>query len=286
MSDAAQGEPPKHEVFTTPLPVAPSFEMWKTPSNYANYANGKELPAQIKVWRVQNTGKGYGGVVARPNGFEDSPDAEILTPGYNEGKKSGAVGVGRHGNFLQWGFAAPPSQMTDAGKAFFINCICYIRKFEGKAPLLRRGSGSRLDVLDAACLLNTIKDPKFHARYHPAELLDKFKNDPDGLLKYYQDNLELIYRDKLFLIDADLKALGIQSNRQLATLEKLIELLDDPQHGQTSRKLLARYTKESLQTPQQWRDWLARNKGRIYFSDIGGFKFLVVPEGYLSGGNP
>ena len=116
MGDAAQSEPRKHEVFSTPFEVKPKLTFWKTPKNYRRYPGGDELKAEVRVWRVQNTGKSSGGVVSRSYGFEDSPDAEVLTAGYNTGKESGAVGVGRHGNFLQWGFSAPPSKMTEAGR--------------------------------------------------------------------------------------------------------------------------------------------------------------------------
>ena len=53
------------------------------------------------------------------------------------GKMNGAVAVGRHGNFLQWGFSAPPSKMTDAGQKLFVNCLYYIAtatKTSSKAP--------------------------------------------------------------------------------------------------------------------------------------------------------
>ncbi len=81
------------------------------------------------------------GTVARPWKPEEAPDAELLVAGYNTGKMSGAVAVGRHGNFLQWGFSAPPSQMTEAGWSLFLNCINYIVKFEGQRSE-RRKSGS------------------------------------------------------------------------------------------------------------------------------------------------
>ena len=286
MGDAAQGEPIKHEVFTTPFKVEPKFESWKTPSNYRRYPGGKKLPAEIKVWRVQDTGKAFGGVVSRSYGFEDSPDAEVLTPGFNVGKESGAVGVGRHGNFLQWGFSAPPSKMTDAGRKFFLNCIWYIRKFDGKGPLVRRGDSHRMNAVRLAALLNKIKNPRFHAITFPAELLKKYAGDPDGLVKHYRDNFELIYHDKRFLVDSELKALGIVSNRKVATLERLVALLGLTARASIARKLLARYTTQSFQTPAEWRGWLQANRDRIYFSDVGGYKFRVVPKGYLQPSSP
>ncbi len=116
--------------------------MWDTPENYRRYPGGKELPAKLKVWRIQQIAgpkdifvRPYG-AVAPPWKPEEATDAEMLVAGYNTGKMNGAVAVGRHGNFLQWGFSAPPSQMTEAGRNLFLNCIVYITKFDGKAPRL------------------------------------------------------------------------------------------------------------------------------------------------------
>ena len=241
------------------------------------------MPAEIKVWRIQNTGKSSGGVVSRLYGFEDSPDAEILTAGFNVGKESGAIGVGRHGNFLQWGFSAPPSKMTDAGRKFFLNCIFYMRLFDGKGPLVYRKSSHRMNAIRLAALLNRITDPKWSARIFPAELLKKYTGDPDGLVKYYKDNFELIYRKRggHFLVDAELKALGIDSNRKLTTLEKLIELLENQKQAENAKQFLLRYTEKSFMTVGQWRKWLEDNRDRIYFSDVAGYKFRVIPKGYL-----
>ncbi len=140
MSDAAQGELPKHEVFSKPFRVEPVYEMWDTPSNYRRYPGGKDLPNQVKVWRVQQNGtkqeknaRPYG-AVARPWKSGDPPGTEVLVAGYNVGKMDGAVAVGRDGNFLQWGFSAPPAKMTEAGRNFFLNCVCYIARFSERRP--------------------------------------------------------------------------------------------------------------------------------------------------------
>ena len=281
MGDAAQGEPIQHEVFEMPFKVEPEIELWDTPSNYRRFPGGDRLPDKTKVWRVQNTGKSSGGVVSRSYGYEDSPDAEILTPGFNGGKESGAVGVGRHGNFLQWGFSASPSEMSEEGRKFFLNCMCYIHKFDGKKPLVRRESSHRMNVIRLAALINKIKDKKFFSSTFPPNLYKKYEGDPDGLVAFYQNDYELIYRTKGFLIDRDLKSLGIHSNREVSTLERLVSILQDGKHAKTARLLLNRYTTETFETPEEWQDWLDANKDRIYFSDVGGYKFRVVPEGYL-----
>ena len=204
----------------------------------------------------------------------------------NTGTEYGAVGIGRHGNILQWGYSAPPSRMTEAGKTLFINCICYISKFDGKVPFVRRQGSPRENALRLGAVVGRIKDEEFFPRNFGAELTDDYKNDPKKIVQYYVENFELIYRpfsnsEGGYRVDHELKTLGIPSNRKIATLEKLIELLDDRDKSETANIALARYTDLSFETPEQWRQWLRQNRDRIFFSDFGGYKFFVIPEGYL-----
>jgi hypothetical protein len=307
MGDAAHAESLDHEVYRAPFAVQPEFESWDTPDNYRFFHVGPDkLPDKMKVWLVQKLGKKGGGVVAYGEGFTDSPDAEILVLGFNSGKPYGSVGVGRHGNFLQWGYSAPPSQMTEAGRRLFLNCIHYIHRFDGKAPLVHDESSPRTDVLPMARSVNQGSGDARQSflRSFPEALYERYHADPDGLMQYYRENLEWVYRDRpfrpgdkitgrsreemlkvlqldrVFKVDEELKELGIDSNRRVATVQRLIELLDDSQRGAVAKKLLSRYTDQSFDTPQQWRQWFDEIKDRLYFSDVGGYKFVVVPEGY------
>jgi hypothetical protein len=163
----------------------------------------------------------------------------------------------------------------------FINSICYIHKFDGVRPLVRRGTPARDWAPYEAKIAKRITEPeKFLGGAFPAELLSKYKGHYEELFKLYQDNIELVYHEKHFVIDTDLQALGIKSNRQVATLEKLIGFLSDEQRAPAARKLLARYSSEQFTTAQQWQEWFAKNKDRIYFSDTAGFKFALIPDGY------
>jgi hypothetical protein len=283
MSDAAHGGSLQHEVFSKPFKVQPAYELWDTPNSYRRYPGGKSLPAKMKVWRIQNTGKSYGSVVARSYGFNDSPDAEAIVPGYNNGKEYGAVGIGRHGNFLQWGFSGAPSQMTQAGKCLFLNCICYISRFDGKGPLIHCEQPARANAVRLALLINKIKDKRFFSSSFSDQLLDECRHDPMRLAGYYLDNYEFIYRDKTYCVDQELKDLGVESNRSIHTLERLISLLEDSKRADAAKRLLTRYTGRSSGTPEQWRKWLEQRRDRIYFSDVGGYRFYVVPKGYLTG---
>lgn len=49
-----------------------------------------------------------------------------------------AVAIGRHGNFLHWGFAASPADMTEEAKTVFANAVVYISQFAGQTPIARK----------------------------------------------------------------------------------------------------------------------------------------------------
>jgi hypothetical protein len=74
--------------------------------------------------------------------------------------------------------------------------------------------------------------------------------------------------------------LGLKSNRELETLQRLIELLDDSGQAPAAHKALGRYTRESFETPGEWQTWFKTNRDRTFFTDVRGYKFLVRPEGY------
>ncbi|MGS0524401.1 hypothetical protein ACU8V7_03500 [Zobellia nedashkovskayae] len=131
----------EHTIFNEPQKVSLTFEDKPTPEPLIKYSY-KTYPKQLPMWRVQKEGytdgKGYRiGMVSRGNGFLDSPDAEIISNGVHT-KASDAVAIGRHGNFLLWGFSASPDYMTDEAKKVFANAIVYMKQFKGKKPVARK----------------------------------------------------------------------------------------------------------------------------------------------------
>jgi hypothetical protein len=278
MENAAHAELLDHEVYRTPLTVQPGFEYRDTPGSYrSSHVGPDKLPDRFKVWRVQETQKRN--VIARSYGFGDSPDTEILAVGFNHGKNYGAVGIGRHGSFLQWGYSDPPSKMTEAGRALFLNCIHYIRRFDGKAPLVRQSCTDRLNAVRLAPIGDRLRKwAEENSTLTPGiamDVLKKYIGDPNGLAQYFRDNIELVYYDKGLRVDEELKALGIDSNRKVETLARLFELLKDKTHAQTARRFLDRYTDGHTTFD------FDNGRDRIFFTDIGGYKFMVVPGGYL-----
>lgn len=132
-----------HAIFKGPFPVKMTVTVKPTPDDakHYDYFTGP-VPDSIPMWRVQT--KGYQdddefaiGMVSRPWGYTDSPDAEYISSGVCA-KTIDAVAIGRHGNFLHWGFAASPLYMTDEAKTVFANAVVYISKFKGQGLIARK----------------------------------------------------------------------------------------------------------------------------------------------------
>lgn len=138
----------QHDIFNTPNKVQLTIEDRPTPKEYAHYSDSENLGETMPMWRVQTEGYKDGkgqliGVVSRNSGFFDSPDVEWISGGVNT-KGPKAVAIGRHGNFMHWGFAASPKYMTPEAKLVLVNALHYIAKFDGKAPVARKVSGTML----------------------------------------------------------------------------------------------------------------------------------------------
>ncbi len=255
------------------------LETVNTPSSYLRtLPEGKTLGKTMQVWYVQEALTGIKGVITNIISPEDAFDAEPILLGFAPGKAYEAVGIGRHGNFLQWGYAAAPSQMTPAGQNLFVNCICYIHKFDGRQPLARNQALSRSRFLRYTEYF--VEKPQSAARFLSAELMEKHQDNIEPLMQSYRDNIGLLYQaeDGRYYIDEELKSLGFETNNDPANLDKLIELLSDTEKATKARALLNRYTGNSFKNPQQWRQWLDAARNRLIFSDSGGYRFFVLPE--------
>ncbi|HWB13139.1 MAG TPA: hypothetical protein VG826_28195 [Pirellulales bacterium] len=267
---------PTHEIFQNPFPVTIEFEEVGTPESYRHWPGGVELGEKMKVWKVQN--KEFPeidpGLVSDPYGFDDSPDAEAISSGINS-KGPEAVALGRHGNFFLWGFSAQPSDMTESGRHCFLNAICYIKKFDGQSPLVRKTSQGRRWALVYAGYAKTYGDQDFVKNLFPKSLREEFGTDSDRYVKYYQDNLEYLHPGEHgFEVDDEVKQLGV-SNRQIELLDRCVKMLEDRDHAELAQRILKRYTTENFKEPAQWRAWLEQHRERLFFTDAGGYKFLV-----------
>jgi hypothetical protein len=134
----------EHPIFNTPFKVNPKLELKDTPETAFEYQGyfDQPIPKQFQMIKMQtidykNNKYFRIGMVSRPWGFTDSPDAEIISGGVSM-KSPDAVAISRHGNFFHWGFSASPKYMTDDAKLIFINSVVYTAGLKGQKMIARK----------------------------------------------------------------------------------------------------------------------------------------------------
>ena len=279
---------PGHPIFRGPVAAALDVFGLPTPPRYRDWPGGAVLGATIPSWTVQRTAwmgrpieaSTVTGLVLDPYGLDDSPDCEAIAAGLNW-KAWDAPSIARQGNFLFWGFAAPPGDMTPAGRASFLNGLAYIRQFAGQRPLVRRTHAHRTTWIKYASDRRFIDDEPTYATMMPGHLRKRLGTAYDGYPAFYRDHFEYLHpTGDSFVVDADAdaEALGT-SNRRVESLGTWVRMLEANDRPDLARRLLARYTVESFDDAKAWRAWLDRAGGRLYFSDTGGYKFRETPDG-------
>ncbi|MBS1605697.1 MAG: protein-disulfide reductase DsbD N-terminal domain-containing protein, partial [Bacteroidetes bacterium] len=108
------------------------------------------------------------------------------------------------------------------------------------------------------------------------ELFAKFGTNTAKYHKYYRDNYEYYYPLDAYSLqlDEDAQRLGI-SNRKVEILEKCVSLLERGKDTAMAMRVLRRYTMERFAAAAEWRAWLTQNKDRLFYTEAGGFKFIV-----------
>jgi hypothetical protein len=125
--------------------------------------------------------------------------------------------------------------------------------------------------------LKQIKDENFIKQLFSEDLRKRFGKDPEKYIKYYEENLEYLYSAGAggFAVDEDVKGLGL-SNRQVELLDRCVTLLEKGEQRDLALRILKRYTREGFADAKQWRLWLEKNRNHLFFTDVGGYKFLVA----------
>lgn len=315
LDDVAHNVATDHEIFHSPLEVNPTFEDVPTPPFYPPLGSGKPMGRTIRAWRVQT--KKYPevdpGLVSEGYGFDDSPDAEIISSGLNH-KSPTAVALGRQGNFFLWGFSASPKDMTPEGRLCFINTVCYIKKFDGQRPIVHVSENpfTRGRALMLAHLTRTLFDPDAFRRtfpkdaesdpakieklrqlelsdfdqHFPKDVWRRGQDDPRTLAAWVEKNYDWLRPDPEhewiieIAVDEDAKSLGI-SNHDVRLLETCVRLLELNEQTDLARRLLTQYTDQTFEDASAWRDWLDAHRDRLFFSESGGYKFQAAPASLI-----
>lgn len=325
----------EHAIFQKPYPVKLETEIKPVPEEASHYQLSLfegPLPQKLEMWRVQT--KGYGttpgfrvGLVSRPDGYEDCSDGEFISGGVSQ-KSLDAVAIGRHGNFLHWGFSASPKYMTEQGKIVFVNAVVYISRFKGQGIIVRKYNetiphrsdlddykslasekGYKMIVAQTESANQSIRETAEKAKEKQAKgekLTEReqaflnmpplqvrsreeymqmylsayypmFGTDEQAYVKYFDENRGWFYPDESgsqLRLDEDVKSLDIPNN-DLRLLDTAIKMLEGNKEPEKAKRILARYTLMDFPKAAEWRYWFEKNKAKMFFSESGGWVFLI-----------
>ena len=323
-----------HQIFKGPFPVTVTAYMAPTPENayHYEYYYDAPLPDSTLMWKVHEENDKDGnplpiGMVSRPGGYLDSPDCEVISSGVCA-KTIDAVAIGRHANFMTWGFAASPEYMTDEAKAVFANAIVYMAQFNGrkmiarkynenmasrefaaelkylatmppyeervgwaveanekgfemqKAARAKKARGEKLDRQDEYYLNFKPQVPMTLSEYlerYEGDLYKTLGDDMDAYGPYIDENIDYLYggfKSWNLVLDEDCKAWGI-ANNDVKLLDKAITCLETGEDVERAQRVLDRYTMCTFTSPSEWRAWYRKYSDRMFFTESGGWVFLV-----------
>ncbi|MBQ6072581.1 MAG: hypothetical protein IJK90_01555 [Bacteroidales bacterium] len=335
LEDMALGWNAEHPIFKGPVKVNYTVTMEPTPAAAQEVAHlmGETLPELTPMFRMQTVNyednREYRiGMVSRPGGYLDSPEVEVISGG-KCAKSIDAVAIGRHANWLTWGFSASPAYMTEAGKALFVNAIVYMKQFAGQHPIARKFNdgvstrdhlamtsnlvtragyndyvamleesnkqvqkvkkelqekverGEEIDPNLAIYLqIPDTKIPRFRdfIKQQARDLYAVFGEDEAEYARYYEKNYGYFYcpdGEYYVKIDEEARYFGIPNN-DIRLLDKCISVLEKGgEDVEDAKTVLKRYTLCRFEKPEEWRNWFETYKDKLFFTEGGGYLWLV-----------
>lgn len=203
MYDSAHHLNLDHEVFHHPLEVAPELQVVPTPEEYP-FQSIDTWQSKMKIWKTQSVNYPLAdvGMCHTLYGFEDSPDSEVFARG-NGMKGPDCVALSRQANYFHWGFSVPPSQMTESARRLFVNALCYIQKFNGQQPLMRKSTSPREWALRNAKLPELLTDE--YRTMKTKQIRDEIATSPGLLPERYEGQLDQFIADQLGWVEPEMK---------------------------------------------------------------------------------
>ncbi|WP_282135771.1 hypothetical protein [Seonamhaeicola maritimus] len=96
--------------------------------------------------------------------------------------------------------------------------------------------------------------------------------------KYLKENRDYFFSEPAgfydLKVDEDIKSLGI-ANTDIKLVDKAISMLETNTETDKAYRILLRYTLESFKTAKEWRAWFNKNHKDMFFSETGGFIWLI-----------
>jgi hypothetical protein len=274
-----------HEMFRSPLAIdTKHLTAIETPRDFRDAVNDPKIDV-LPLVREKADAREPGWCVYTYE-HEQAPELEVICGGVNS-KTPKAAAVWRQGNLLHFGFPPSPDRMTDAGRALFVNAICYIARFPDDRAMVRTrnaaGEGTR--VFDRNVVDRWLKNPHRDTRYLEGYLAKtttpgKTREDIDAWYKEARPYLHADNNGRL-LVDDEARRYG-PSPADISFLTKAVGDLaaegSSPSTVSTARTLLNRYVPDGPGRNawgEQWGSWLKENQRYLFFSDAGGYRWYV-----------
>ena len=109
----------------------------------------------------------------------------------------------------------------------------------------------------------------------PARQFAQFGTDEEKYARYYDENAPYFYGGSgTLVVDEDAKAWGIPNNDK-RLIEKAISCLEQGVETERAQRVLARYTLCGFTDPADWRRWYDRYGDKLFFTEAGGWFFMV-----------
>lgn len=154
---------------------------------------------------------------------------------------------------------------------------------KSEAAKKKKERGEKLtdnEVRDMRFTPDMVPAPKTYAealQENAPGLYEQFGEDEQKYLDYYNENTPYFYGGTgtyNLIVDGDVKAWGIANNDK-RLIEKAITCLEKDVETDRAHRVLERYTMCDFQTPQQWREWYDRYNKKMFFTESGGWVFMV-----------
>ncbi len=102
-----------------------------------------------------------------------------------------------------------------------------------------------------------------------------FKGSTKAYQNYWTKNAPYVaYDGEDFEVDTIMQTLKLD-NTKLESLNKLITMYEKGKNVELVKKALDRYTLCTFEKPEQWREWFDTNREKLFFSQSGGWKWLL-----------
>lgn len=217
-----------------------------------------------------------------------APELEIICGGINA-KTPRASGIWRQGHLMHFGFEQDPNELNENGRALLANSICYISRFTEDRPIVRTPSVfySNVRLLDRAVIdrlvENEARDLDLYLNAYLSEEereLVRGKNRQE-LKVWYEATRGFLRADERgkFKIDKEAQRFGI-ANNDAAFIPSIVDVaMDDTNRVDIAQTLRKRYVAIGPETDsrQAWHEWWEANRDYLFFTDTGGFRWLVDP---------